>query len=447
MGDLSLAAASWLAAYGIRFSGYLPTPKGLPPLSTYLLVLIPLLPIWVCVLWQRGLYESRTAESPFYEVIPTLQATTSVIVLLVGLGFFLERELLSRGVILLFWILSSTSVLAFHGLARKVLRVLHRRGQFELPALVVGAGELADVVIERIRSHPETGVRVVGLVTDSPGQRELRGLPVVGSPNDLKGILAACGASEVIIALCRGEGPPPGELFAELEQLPVNVHLVPEWFDVLTLRISLEDLDGLPVISIRESPLVGWAALAKRLFDAVVSGSLLLLTAPLTVGIVVALWMTSGRPIFYRQARMGLDGHLFQIVKFRTMTRDAESQSGAVWAGAGDPRRTRFGRLLRRISLDELPQLWNVLRGDMSLVGPRPERPVFVERFRDEIPSYMMRHRVKAGMTGWAQVHRWRGDTSLQERLEHDLYYVRNWSLSLDIRILLMTLWRLREPR
>ena len=436
-----------MAAYGLRFSGYLPVSKGQPPLSAYLLALAALLPIWVGILWQRGLYEPRSAASPFRDVVPVFQATTSVVVLLAGLGFFLHREFFSRGVILLFWILASTSVLVFHGLARKGLRVLHRNGHFVVSALVVGSGKLAEGVIDRIRHHPETGLRVVGIVADLPEQRQIGGLPILGHLRDLQAILSTSDAGEVIIALSRSEGPPPGELLMQLEQQPVNVHLVPDLFDVLTLRLSAEDLDGLPVISIRESPLIGWAAFSKRLFDVVVSGLLLLLIAPFTAAIAMALWATSGRPIFYRQERMGLDGRLFQILKFRTMARDAEGQGGAVWARAGDPRRTRLGRFLRSASFDELPQLWNVLRGDMSLVGPRPERPIFIERFRDEMPSYMMRHRVKAGMTGWAQVHRWRGDTSLQERLEHDLYYVRNWSLSLDIRILLMTLWRLREPR
>jgi exopolysaccharide biosynthesis polyprenyl glycosylphosphotransferase len=188
--------------------------------------------------------------------------------------------------------------------------------------------------------------------------------------------------------------------------------------------------------------MVGWAGIQKRIFDVVATSAALLVAAPMMGLIALALWITSGRPIFFAQERMGLDGRVFRMLKFRTMPTDAESETGPVWNTADDERATPLGSLLRKTSLDELPQLWNVLRGDMSLVGPRPERPVFIEEFRGEIPGYMLRHKVKAGLTGWAQVHGWRGNTSLNERVEHDIYYIQNWTLALDIRILLLTLWR-----
>jgi len=174
----------------------------------------------------------------------------------------------------------------------------------------------------------------------------------------------------------------------------------------------------------------------------VASGLALLVAAPVLAVIALAIRITAGRPVLYAQERMGLDGRVFRMVKFRTMISDAEAESGPVWTVPDDPRRTRLGSFLRRTSLDEFPQFWNVLRGDMSLVGPRPERPIFIEQFRREIPGYMLRHKVKAGLTGWAQVHGWRGNTSLHERVEHDIYYIQNWSLGLDLRIILMTVWR-----
>jgi exopolysaccharide biosynthesis polyprenyl glycosylphosphotransferase len=218
--------------------------------------------------------------------------------------------------------------------------------------------------------------------------------------------------------------------------------MIPDLLHVMTLRSSVEDLDGMPVINLRESPLVGWAGIQKRAFDVMASAGALILAAPVMAGVALAILVSSGRPIFYRQERMGLDGRLFHMIKFRTMKPDAEAKSGPVWTVTEDPRRTRLGEFLRRTSLDELPQLWNVLVGDMSLVGPRPERPVFIEQFRTEVPGYMLRHKVKSGLTGWAQVHGWRGNTSLHERVEHDIYYIQNWTLGLDIRILLMTFWR-----
>jgi exopolysaccharide biosynthesis polyprenyl glycosylphosphotransferase len=187
---------------------------------------------------------------------------------------------------------------------------------------------------------------------------------------------------------------------------------------------------------------VGWAGIQKRIFDIAATSGVLLAAAPLMALIAIALRITSGRPILFAQERMGIDGRVFRMLKFRTMPVDAEAETGPVWNTADDARATPLGSLLRKTSLDELPQLWNVLRGDMSLVGPRPERPVFIEEFRREIPGYMLRHKVKAGLTGWAQVHGWRGNTSLDERIEHDIYYIQNWTLGLDIRILLMSLWR-----
>jgi exopolysaccharide biosynthesis polyprenyl glycosylphosphotransferase len=211
---------------------------------------------------------------------------------------------------------------------------------------------------------------------------------------------------------------------------------------VLTLRSSVEDLDGLPTINLRDTPLVGWAAVEKRAVDVAVTLPLTIVLAPLLAVLALAVRVTTGSPVLYRQQRMGLDGHVFDVIKFRTMRDDAEAETGPVWTSEDDPRRTRVGSFLRATNMDELPQIWNVLRGDMSLVGPRPERPVFIERFKREVPGYMLRHKVKAGLTGWAQVHGWRGDTSLHERIEHDIYYIQNWSPGLDVRILLMTLWR-----
>jgi len=188
--------------------------------------------------------------------------------------------------------------------------------------------------------------------------------------------------------------------------------------------------------------LVGWAAVQKRAVDVAITLPVLIALAPLLAVLALAVRITSGSPVFYRQQRMGLDGHVFDMIKFRTMRDDAEAETGPVWTSEDDPRRTRVGSFLRATNLDELPQIWNVLKGDMSVVGPRPERPVFIERFKREVPGYMLRHKVKAGLTGWAQVHGWRGDTSLHERIEHDIYYIQNWSLGLDLRILLMSVWR-----
>jgi len=442
--DLLLAGASWLAAYVVRFA--YPAPRGIPPYEPYLVALLLVLPLWAWVFRNRGLYAPRRTDSLASEVTGVAGGATTVVLLLVAATFFVRSYYFSRGVIALFWGISVASVSGFRICARQALRALHRRGRSVSNVLVIGGGALAEQVIERIHEHPETGLRVAGVLADAAGAPRVRGVPVLGGYADLKLLLQQSAASQVIVALSREESGHLEVLLGQLEDELVDVGLVPDLLHVATLRSSVEDFDGLPMISLREGPLVGWAAIQKRAFDVVVASVALLLAAPLLGLIALAIRLSSGAPVLYAQERMGLDGRLFRILKFRTMVRDAERVTGPVWARAGDPRETRIGGLLRRASLDELPQLWNVLRGDMSLVGPRPERPVFIEQFRREVPGYMLRHKVKAGLTGWAQVHRWRGDTSLHERVEHDLYYIQNWSLGLDVRILLMTLWRIRLP-
>jgi len=231
-------------------------------------------------------------------------------------------------------------------------------------------------------------------------------------------------------------------ILRSLEEAIVDINVVPDLYQYITLRGGVEEFEGLPLISLQDSPSYGWNLVAKRVLDIGSSGIALLITAPLLLLIAAAIKLTSPGPVLYRQERMGLDGRTFQMRKFRSMRTEAEEDTGAVWATRDDRRRTAIGALLRRTSLDELPQLINVLLGEMSLVGPRPERPVFIEEFRKQIPRYMLRHKVKAGITGWAQVNGWRGDTSLDRRIECDLFYIEHWSLLFDLKILWLSLWK-----
>jgi exopolysaccharide biosynthesis polyprenyl glycosylphosphotransferase len=445
LGDATLVAASWLGAFWLRFHVGIPAPLGVPPLDPYLVALALLVPTWLWVFRTRGLYAPRRTDSLLSELGAVFAAATTVVVLVVVASFFVRSYFFSRGVILLFWALAMTSVAGFRWIARELLFALHRRGRHLSQVLVVGAGPLAEQLIDRVQQHPEAGLRVVGVLAADARTPRVRGVPVLGDYGRLLASIAQSGARLVVLALPREDNHRLEALLDELDGELVDVRLVPDVMHVATLRSSVEDFDGLPVIGLHDSPLLGWAAIQKRLFDIGVSALLLALAAPVLAIVAVAVRLTSGSPVLYVQERMGLDGRLFRMVKFRTMVPDAESE-GPVWAREEDPRTTPIGGFLRRTGLDELPQLWNVLRGDMSLVGPRPERPIFIEQFRREVPGYMLRHKVKAGLTGWAQVHRWRGDTSLHERLEHDLYYIRNWSLGLDVRILIMTLWRASSP-
>jgi exopolysaccharide biosynthesis polyprenyl glycosylphosphotransferase len=445
LGDVVLVSACWLGAYAIRFYAGIPAPLGLPPIEPYAAVLLLVIPVWAWVFRSRGLYEPRGTSSFVSEVAAVFAGATTVLVLLVVATFFVRSYFFSRGVMLVFWVLSMVSVSSFRLVMRRALQLLHRRGHRLRGVLVVGAGPLAEEVIDRVQAHPEMGLRAVGVLAGDPRVPRVRGVPVLGSYEKVRQAIAESGATQVVLALPREEDSHLDALLDALADELVDVRLVPDLLHIAMLRSTVEDFDGLPVIGLRDSPLVGWAGIQKRVFDIALASLLLALMAPVMAAIALAVRWTSGAPVLYRQERMGLDGRVFPMLKFRTMVPDAEIE-GPVWAHTDDERTTRIGGFLRRTGLDELPQLWNVLRGDMSLVGPRPERPVFIEQFRREVPGYMLRHRVKAGLTGWAQVHRWRGDTSLHERIEHDLYYIRNWSLGLDVRILLMTLWRVRLP-
>ena len=440
--DLLLVGAAWGIAYFVRFAAF-EAPRGIPSAERYAWALLLLLPAWAWIFRSHHLYEPRRTGSLLQEAGDVLRACSMGTVLLLAADAAL-RTYLSRGVIALFWPLSILAVTANRVVIRSFLRRLRRRGHNLRFVLVVGAGELAAEVIERINAHPEAGLRVIGALSDDVSRRErtIRGAPVLAGYSAIKTVMGMQRVDQVILALPREDAPLVQKILAELDDEVVSVRVVPDLLGTLTLRSTIEDLDGLPVISLREGPFVGWAAVQKRALDVVGSGLGLVLVAPILLLVSVALLLSSGRPLFFAQERMGLDGRLFRMFKFRTMQRDAERESGPVWTKLDDPRRTRLGAFLRRTAIDELPQLWNVLRGDMSLVGPRPERPVFVEEFRREIPGYMLRHKVKAGLTGWAQIHGWRGDTSLHERVEHDIHYIQNWSLGFDLRILLLTLWR-----
>jgi len=287
---------------------------------------------------------------------------------------------------------------------------------------------------------------VVGLIADAAAESAPHGIPLLGRYADLKHVLSQRRIDHVIIALGSDEGYRLEKVLADLDDEVASVMLAPDLLHIATLRSSVENFDGVPIIHLRDSPLVGWASVQKRTVDLVGSSLALLLTGALLGLLGLGIAISSGAPVLYRQKRMGLDGRIFTMLKFRTMRRDAED-AGPGWSQSDDPRRTRFGVWLRRFSFDELPQLWNVFKGDMSLVGPRPEQAEFIREFRREIPSYMLRHKVKSGMTGWAQVHGLRGDTSLHARIEHDIYYIQNWSLGLDFKIILMTVWSVVRDR
>jgi exopolysaccharide biosynthesis polyprenyl glycosylphosphotransferase len=317
-------------------------------------------------------------------------------------------------------------------LALSGLAALHRRGYGVSRALVVGEGPTARALEERLAERSWTGIRVAARL---PG------------PDGLRAAVERARASQVFLALPAERHDDTARALSILAGEMVDVRIVPDLGEASPINPGVALLSGLPVITFQESPFHGTGRFVKRTFDLVATSVLLLPLLPVAALCALAVLVGSGRPVLYRQERMGLDGRRFVILKFRTMRADAEERSGAVWATRGDPRVTAVGRLLRRLSLDELPQLVNVLKGDMSLVGPRPERPVFIEKFRKRLPRYMLRHRIPAGLTGWAQVSGCRGDTDVAERLRYDLRYLEEWSILLDVEILLRTVWHVLSGR
>jgi Undecaprenyl-phosphate glucose phosphotransferase len=312
--------------------------------------------------------------------------------------------------------------------------------------LVAGGGELAQRVAETLLAHRELGYRVVGMVADTPGTSQVGTLPVLGTLDDTMQVAVAHQVDQLYIALPLEEHASLLRLIKNVSNECVDIKVVPDLVQYATMKAALEDIDGIPIISLNEVPLRGWNSMVKRIMDAVIASvALAFLTFVVPVFPIIAFlikWKGGKGAVLLRQERMTLDGKTFQIYKFRTMVDEAERETGPVWASPEDPRRTPVGIVLRRFNLDELPQLINVVLGDMSLVGPRPERPPFVQQFKERIPQYMLRHRVKSGITGWAQVNGWRGNTSIEKRIEYDLFYIENWSLLLDLKILVLTLFR-----
>ena len=365
--------------------------------------------------------------------------------------YFASPETKSRGafevsqaVWAIFLVLNVALAYASRELVREVLERRWRAGIGLKRILIAGAGELGRLVADKILEHRELGYQIVGFVDDRAAGDHLgyRGLPLLGTIREAAEISSREGIDHLYVALPPEQHVQMLELIETTSRECVDVKVVPDLLQVIALRARLEDLDGVPVININDVPLQGFNTIVKRGIDVVISsGALALLSIPIG-SIALLVKATSRGPVFYRQERMGLDGKTINIVKFRSMHHEAERDTGPVWARENDPRVTVLGKFLRRSNLDELPQLWNVLRGDMSIVGPRPERPHFVEQFKHRIPQYMLRHKVKAGLTGWAQVNGWRGNTSIEKRIEYDLYYIENWSVRLDLKIMWLTLLR-----
>ncbi|MBN2369726.1 MAG: undecaprenyl-phosphate glucose phosphotransferase [Vicinamibacteria bacterium] len=459
--DILATNLAWIAAYLLRFHSkpfmsLVPVTKGTPPFTHYALLLPLLAFLWPIVLYFHGLYQIKRGRSRIDEFIAILFSVLISAGLCVGFTLYVRvyhryqpsvspQWEFSQVVFLIFIVLDVVALVLGRAALRRYLHRKWAAGEGVERALVAGTGELGQNVARTLIAHRELGYRLVGFL-DGGDAKELLGLPVLGRLADVREVVQRHAVGQLYVALPIDEHGAMLTIIKDLRNECIDIKVVPDLLQYASMKATLEDLDGIPIISLNDIPLRGWNSMAKRLFDIILSIVFLLfftLPVPLFPLIALLIKIKGGKgPIFFRQERMSLDGKTFQIFKFRSMHHDAEKDTGPVWAADEDPRRTCVGVWLRRHNLDELPQLINVLLGDMSLIGPRPERPPFVRRFKERIPQYMLRHRVKSGMTGWAQVNGWRGNTSVEKRIEFDLYYIENWSLLLDFKILLLTALR-----
>ena len=444
--DALIVVVSWILAYYTRFEifpwlGIFPLPEWLP-LSAYMRFVPWVLIISMLVFWASGLYVPDRAQRMTTLIYTVGKAIAIGILFAAAATSFYRAFYFSRLHMLLFGVYLPMLLVALRFAILIYLKRGRRNGRFLRRVLIIGAGRVGRRLEDAFRQYPWMGFETVGFLDDAKTDSD----NVIGTTADLGPILdrfeaAGTPVQYVYITLPISAADRITQLADEMSSRLAHVCLVPDLFQLDILNSRITDIGGLPVIHIIDEAPLDFRRAIKRLWDVIFSFLFLLVTSPLLLLIALAVKLSSPGPVFYRQERMGLNGQTFDMLKFRSMPVGTEQKTGAVWAKAGENRATRVGSFLRKTSLDELPQFVNVLKGDMSVVGPRPERPVFIEQFRGQVPKYMLRHKMKAGITGWAQVNGWRGNTSIEKRIEFDLYYIQNWSLRLDLKIMLMTLW------
>ena len=437
--DALMAGLAFWVGYQLRLrSDY----ENIQPFSAYWgMLIVHVVTILIVFFFYRLYHRQRSLSSvdQFYSIF----AATSIgaIVSIAFISFFFKNQLdYPRLMMVYVWILTILLTSLGRVVQSRVQLALQARGWGEHRVLIVGAGEVGRTVMQKIKRTPGLGYRVAGFVDDDVQAKTVQGVPVLGRVDDIPELTVTEKINEVIVVMPEATHHEILKVVSKCDRSKVAIKVFPNVFQIMASEVSIGDLGGLPLLTIRDTALQGWRLTVKRSVDMIGSAIGLIFLSPIMMLLAILIKLESDGPVFYTQERMGLDGKRFMMFKFRSMRADAEVDTGPVWATAADSRRTRMGTIIRRLSIDELPQLMNVIVGDMSLVGPRPERPVFVEQFRQTIPRYMDRHREKAGITGWAQVNGLRGDTSIQERTKYDLWYIENWSVALDFRILIRTI-------
>jgi exopolysaccharide biosynthesis polyprenyl glycosylphosphotransferase len=439
LSDILAILIGFFAAFWLRFhSGLLGIAKGIPALASYLAIIPFLLFMQLIYFSYQGFYRFKLRRNRLDDLfLVILNSFISAFAILLVFSYlksynFIHYEI-SHVYLAVYALVSIVTISIFRALMFKVFSRLALARNGVSKVLIAGSGDLAEMTAANLAKYRHFGLEVAGFLGPEQNGQTL------GNCADLKKVVEKHGITDLFIALPLKEYGTIMKLIETGNNLLLDIRLVPDILQLASLKAGLEHIEGLPIINLGDIPLEGWPALSKRLFDFLVSLAGLIFFLPLMALTALLLKIDSAGPVFYLQTRVGLDGRIFRMIKFRTMIKNAEQETGPIWSPQNDQRVTGVGRILRKLSIDELPQLLNVLSGDMSLVGPRPERPELVEKFKKNIPRYMLRHRVKTGMTGWAQVHGLRGNTPLDKRIEFDIYYIQNWTLRLDLEILFRT--------
>ena len=441
--DGAITAASFMLAYFVKFYVLNDGPgPGVLPVRDYLLLLIFIVPLYMLLYYACSVYAPKRTVRRRFEIYGIVKANTIGIISLIVVLYMIVRVFnFSRSVMVIFYLFNVSFTSAFRIFLRKWLRSIRSRGYNLKHILLVGYSRAAEEYIDRLTDNPQWGYVACGILDNHiPAGTLYRGVKVLGSLGNLEFIMPENKLDEIAITLSLKDYDNLESIVEICEKSGVHTKFIPDYNSLIPSKPYTEDLMGLPVINIRYVPLTNTGnMLIKRTMD--IAGSLLgiVVTSPVMLLAALLIKLTSPGPVIFRQERVGLHNKPFYMYKFRSMEMQSPREEKKAWTVRNDPRVTPVGKFLRRTSLDELPQLFNILKGDMSLVGPRPERPLFVEKFKEEIPRYMVKHQVRPGLTGWAQVNGLRGDTSIRKRIEYDIYYIENWTLGFDLKIILMT--------
>lgn len=445
--DALAIAGSYILAWYLKFEGpFVTEGAGALSMGFYFGALYFLVPGYLILYYWFKLYTPKRAQTLEKEILDIIQVNT------VGVAFFLMAITafkigdgdFSRVLIFLFYVINITITLLFRIVLRTSLRYFRKKGYNLKHILLVGYSRAAEEYINRINANPQWGYVVRGILDNHvPAGTQYKGVKVIGKIENLEVVLPLSHLDEIAVTLSLSDYDILEQIVSLCEKSGVHTKFIPDYYSLIPNKPYTEDINGLSVINIRYVPLTNTInKIAKRIVDIIGSACGLIILSPLLLVLAVLVKTTSKGPIIFKQERVGLHNKKFNMYKFRSMAVQTEAEEKKGWTVKNDPRVTKIGAIMRRTSMDELPQLWNILIGDMSIVGPRPERPQFVEKFREEIPRYMIKHQVRPGLTGWAQVNGYRGDTSIRRRIECDLYYIENWSMFLDFKIMFMTVFK-----